>query len=593
MKQFFVTLFGSIIGVMIGSVLTLFILVFGLIGLVGAMGASAAEETGLPSGQIVLEVDLREARLDQPSRSPFAFAETTSTVDMVRLLNRASTDTRVAGLFIRANEYGMAPAQAEEINRAIAAFRASGRSVVVHSQGFSGTSVANYLAISSADEIWLQDTAGFSASGLAGEVPFYGGALERFEVDAEFIQFLEYKNSPNTYTQTGFTAEHREATLSYFNSIYDVAIENAATGRNLEAGAFRALIESSPHSAEAAAEAGLVDHLGHVAIARQAAIDRAGGNASFASIDDYRLSGVLAESGPRIALIEGQGGIITGGGVSSPFGGDPVIGADSMAEAISNAAAAPGVRAIILRVDSPGGSSIASDQIWDAIRRAQESGIPVVVTMGGAAASGGYYIAAPADYIIANATTITGSIGVYGGKISLGDTFGLVGVNFEEVSVGGEFASAYSANAPWTDEQRAAVEGQLADIYEDFTQRVADGREIDIETVRQIARGRVWTGEQALENGLVDEIGGFMEAIVAARELAGIEEGQSVNLQRFPRERTPFEAFQEFFGVSAEGAQSLAQLNALMNAPEFQALLEARQATGAGNELRSRNVQPQ
>jgi len=593
MKQFFVTLFGSILGVIIGSFLTLLLLVFGLIGLISAMGASAEEDTGLPAGRFVLEVDLRESRLDQPSRSPFAFVESTSTVDLVRLLDRAERDNRVAGLFIRANEFGMGPAQAEEINRAIAAFRDSGRSVVVHSQGFVGTSITNYLAISSADEIWLQDTASFATSGLAGEVPFYGDALERFEVDADFIQFLEYKNAPNTYTESGFTPEHLESTLSYFGSIYDVALANSASGRNLDIEAFRSLIESSPHSAEAAADAGLVDQLGHVAAARQAAMERAGGNVTFADIDAYRMSGVLAEAGPRIALIEGQGAIVTGPGIASPFGGDPIIGSDSMAEAISNAASAPGVRAILLRVDSPGGSSVASDQIWDAIQRAQDRGIPVVVSMGGAAASGGYYIAAPADYIVSNATTITGSIGVYGGKISLGETFGLVGINFEEVTVGGEFASANSANSPWTEEQRAAVEGQLADIYDDFTQRVADGREIDIETVREIARGRVWTGEQALENGLVDEIGGFMEAVAAARRLAGLEEGQTVNLQRFPRERTPFEAFQELFGVSAEGAQSLAQLNALMNSPEVQALIEARQSTGVGNELRARSVQPQ
>lgn len=592
MKQFFVTLFGSIIGVIIGSILTLFILIFGIAGLISAMGASAAEDTGLPAGRFVLEVDLRESRLDQPTRSPFAFAESTSVVDLVRLLDRAGRDSRVAGLFIRANEFGMTPAQAEEINRAIAAFRATDRPVIVHSQGFVGTSVTNYLAISSADEIWLQDTASFSTSGLAGEVPFYGAALERFEVDAEFIQFLEYKNAPNTYTETGFTPEHLEATLSYFGSIYDVALANAAVGRNLDLEAFRTLIESAPYSAEAAASAGLVDQLGHVAAARQAMIDRAGGNVTLANIEDYRFSGVLAEQGPRIALIEGQGAIVTGPGIVSPFGGDPVIGGDAMAEAITNAASASAIRAIILRIDSPGGSSVASDQIWDAIRRAQDRGIPVVVSMGGAAASGGYYIAAPADYIVSNATTLTGSIGVYGGKISLGETFGLIGVNFEEVAVGGEFATANSASSPWTDEQRAAVEAQLADIYEDFTQRVADGREIGIETVREIARGRVWTGEQALENGLVDEIGGLMEAIAAARRLAGIEEDATVNLQRFPRERTPFEAFQELFGVSAEGAQSLAQLNALMNSPEFRALMEARQSAGTGNELRTRSVQP-
>jgi protease-4 len=589
MKQFFI----AVIGTIVGSILTLFILFFGLVGLIVAMSPSAEEQTGLPGGRLVLEVDLRESRLDQPSRSPFAFAETTSTVDIVRLLDRAERDSRVAGLFIRANEFGMAPAQAEEINRAIADFRASGRPVIVHSQGFVGTSITNYLAISSADEIWLQDTASFSTSGLAGEVPFYGDALERFEIDAEFIQFLEYKNAPNTYTESGFTPEHLESTLSYFGSIYDVSLANAASGRNLDIEAFRSLIEASPHSAEASAEAGLVDQLGHVAAARQAALERTGGNASFTTMAAYRLSGTLNEGGPRIALIEGQGAIVTGPGIASPFGGDPVIGGDSMAEAISNAASAPGIRAILLRIDSPGGSSVASDQIWDAIQRAQDRGIPVVVSMGGAAASGGYYIAAPADHIVANATTITGSIGVYGGKISLGDTFGLIGVNFEEVTVGGEYASANSANSPWTDEQRAAVEGQLADIYDDFTQRVADGREIEIATVREIARGRVWTGEQALENGLIDEIGGFMEAVAAARRLADIEDGQTINLQRFPRERTPFEAFQELFGVSAEGAQSLAQLNALMNSPEVQALIEARQSAGVGNELRTRAVQPQ
>ncbi len=593
MKQFFITLFGSIIGVIIGSILTLFILVFGIIGLISAIGANTAEDTGLPAGRFVLEADLRESRLDQPTRSPFAFAESVSVVDMVRLLDRAGRDRRVAGLFIRANEFGMTPAQAEEINRAIAAFRETGRPVIVHSQGFVGTSITNYLAVSSADEIWLQDTASFATSGLAGEVPFYGEALERFEVDAEFIQFLEYKNAPNTYTRSGFTPEHLEATLSYFGSIYDAALTNASAGRNLGMEAFRALIESSPHSAEAAAEAGLVDHLGHVAAARQAAIDRAGGNVALADLADYRLSGVLDEQGPRIALVEGQGTIVTGPGIASPFGGDPVIGGDTMAEAITNAAAASGVRAIVLRVNSPGGSSVASDQIWDAIRRAQDRGIPVVVSMGATAASDGYYIAAPADHIVANATTLTGSIGVYGGKISLGETFGLIGVNFEEVAVGGEFATANSANSPWTDGQRAAIEDQLADIYDDFTQRVADGREIDIETVRGIARGRVWTGAQALENGLVDEIGGFMEAVAAARRLADIGEDQNVNLQRFPRELTPFEAFQELFGISAEGAHSLVRLNALMNAPEFQALMEARQAAGTGNELHSRSVQPQ
>ncbi|MEE2527015.1 signal peptide peptidase SppA [Hyphobacterium sp. HN65] len=592
MKQFFVTLFGSIIGVIIGSFLTLILVIMGIGAMFSAMSADAEQSAGLPQGRLVLEVDLREPRLDQPSRSPFAFAEPASIVDLVRLLDRAENDPRVAGLFIRANEFGMAPAQAEEINRAIASFRESGRPVIVHSQGFNSTSVTTYLAVASADEIWLQDTASFATAGLAGEVGFFGDALERFEIDADFIQFLEYKNAPNTYTENGFTPEHLEATLSYFNSIYDTAIANAAAGRTIDADNMRTLIEASPYSAEDALESGLVDQLGHVAAARQAAIGRAGGGATIADIEDYRFSGVLDQNGPRIALIEGQGSIVTGDALASPFGGDPMIGGDAMAEAISHAAATPGVEAIIVRVDSPGGSSIASDQVWDAIRRAQGNGLPVVVSMGSAAASGGYYIAAPADHIVANASTITGSIGVFGGKINLGGAFGLLGVNFEQVSVGGEFAGAYSANENWTPEQREAIEAGLSEIYDDFTQRVAEGRDLSAERVSEIARGRVWTGQQALELGLVDEVGGFMDAVAAARRLAGIEENRTVHLQRFPRERTPFEAFQELFGVSAEGAQSLAQLNALMNTPEFQALMEARQANSSGQELRSPAVQP-
>ncbi|WP_420431497.1 signal peptide peptidase SppA [Hyphobacterium sp.] len=592
MKQFFITLFGSIVGVIIGSVLTLILLFVALGALIGALSAEAEDAGGLPSGRLVLEIDLREGRLDQPSRSPFAFTEPASIVDVVRLLDRASRDDRVAGVFIRANEFGMAPAHAEELNRAIAAFRESGRPVIAHSQGFNSTSVTTYLAIASADEIWLQDTASFATAGLAGEIGFFGGALDRFEIEADFIQYLEYKNAPNVYTEEGFTPEHLEATLSYFGSIYDTAIANAASGRSIDAASLQSLIESAPHSAESAREAGLVDELGHVAAARAAVIERAGGDATIAELEDYRHSGALNSYGPRIALVEGQGAIVTGRGVSSPFGGDPMIGGDAMAEAITDAAEASGTRAIVVRVDSPGGSSIASDQIWDAIRRAQDDGIPVVVSMGAAAASGGYYIAAPADHIVANATTITGSIGVYGGKINLDGAFGLVGINFEQVAVGGEFAGAYSPNESWTESQRAAINAELGNIYEDFTQRVAEGRDLSSEQVADIARGRVWTGEQALERDLVDEIGGFMEAVEAARRLAGIEAGQSISIQRFPRERSPFEAFQELFGVSAESAQSLAQLNALMNAPEMQALIEARQAAQSGQELRSPAVQP-
>ena len=592
MKQFWITVFGSVIGVIIGSVLTIVLGIFLIAGLIASAAQSSDPAPVIPSANVVLALDLREARNDQPSRSPFAFADPLSTVDLVRALERAEGDSRVAGVFIRANEYGLPAAQAEEIHRAIAAFRESGKFVLVHAQGFEGTSATNYFAVSGADEIWLQDTATFSASGLYGEVPFFGGALERFEGEAEFIRFEDYKNAPNSYTEDGFTPEHREATLSYFNGIYDTIIAATATDRGQTQAAMRALIEDAPYSAEEAMEAGLVDRLGHLVEARQAALDRAGAR-QLTDIADYAESALMHQSGPVIALIEGQGAIVTGLAPPALFGGEEMIGSDHMAESILMAARDANVRAIVLRIDSPGGSSIASDQVWDAVRRAREAGKPVIVSMGGAAASGGYYIAAPADYIVANATTLTGSIGVYGGKVNLHDTFGLIGINIEPVSVGGEFASAYSGQANWTDEQRAELESLLGDIYADFTERVAEGREIDIDRVLEIARGRVWTGAQAVELGLVDEIGGLREAIAAARALADIEAGTRINLRRFPARPSPFEAFQQMFGATAESAETLARINALMELPEVRAAIEARNAASRGNELRAAPASPQ
>ena len=360
-------------------------------------------------------------------------------------------------------------------------------------------------------------------------------------------------------------------------SIYETAVDKIATDRELGSEAVNALFENAPYSAEAALEAGLVDTLGHVVNAREAALDRAGENSDFVDLAEYALTLGSWSPGPTIALIEGQGAIVTGSGDAGAFGGSEMIGGDAMADAIEAATEDDKVRAIIIRVDSPGGSAIASDQVWNSIIRAREAGKPVIVSMATVAASGGYYIAAPADYVVAHATTITGSIGVLGGKIVLDGTFDMVGLNVETLSVGGEFATAFSSQEAWTETQREAYRTQMEHIYEDFTGRVADGRDLPLERVLEIARGRVWTGAQAQEIGLVDEIGGLRTAIAAAREIAGIAEDERINLKRFPEQLTGLEAFYALFGLSAETAESAARLNALMELPEVQAALQARQ----------------
>tara|TARA_R110000868_G_scaffold58183_5_gene179793 strand:+ start:1309 stop:3093 length:1785 start_codon:yes stop_codon:yes gene_type:complete len=592
MKQFWITFFGSIFGVVVGSVLALILVVFLIAGMLASAVAGSRTETTLPGNGTVLELDLRAERLDSPSRSPFAFTEPLSVVEIVQTLEHAESDRAVQGLFIRANEFGLSPGMAEEIRDAIADFRASGKFVITHAQGFEGTSVTAYYAVAGSDEIWLQDTANFTPAGLASEVLFLGGMFEQFNAEPQFEQFFEFKNAANVYTETGFTDAHREATLSYMNSIFDTSIADIAEDRNIAPDALRNVFETAPHSAEDAAERGLVDHLGHVIDAREAALARAGTGSQILGIEAYQATLNPWSNDPAIALIEGQGAIVTGTANASPLGGGGGIGSDSMSEAILEAANDASIRAILIRVDSPGGSAIASDQVWDAIGRAREAGKPVIISMASVAASGGYYLAAPADYVLAHATTITGSIGVLGGKVALEGTFEMVGLQSESVHVGGEYATAFSGQEAWTETQRAAYRAQMADTYADFTQRVADGRDLPLERVLEIARGRVWTGAQALDLGLIDEIGGFRDSVDAAKQLAGLAPEAGVRLVRFPREQTPLEAFSALFGISAETAETAARMNAVLDLPEVRAAFEARSQMGSG-EIQLRSTAPQ
>jgi protease-4 len=595
MKQFWITFFGSVTGVVIASIITPIVFFIILAMMVDNALRNADTAETLPRAGIVLELDMREARLDQPSRNPFSFGQPTAIVDLVRALEIAESDNRVSGLFIRANEFGVSPGAAEELRGAIESFQDSGKFVVAHAQGFEGTSVTAYYAVAGVGEIWMQDTSGFAAAGLSAEIPFLGGLFEQFNADAEFVQFYEYKNAANTYTESELTEAHREAATSYMTSIYDSAVSSIASDRDIEEDALRAIFENSPYSAEQAEQAGLVDRLGHVIDARESAIRRVGGGGNVLAMADYAEAALNGwRTGPVIALVEGQGAIVTGGETQSVLDDSQMIGGDAMSASILSAANDPQVRAIVIRVDSPGGSAIASDQIWDTIGRAQEAGKPVVVSMASVAASGGYYIAAPADYVLAHETTLTGSIGVLGGKVNLAETFGMVGLNFETIAVGGEYATAYSGTQSFSETQLEAYRSQMEDVYEDFTERVAEGRDLPLERVLEIARGRVWTGAQAMEIGLVDEIGGLRAAVDAAKELAGIAPDARVQLKRFPQERDPFEAFQELFGVSAQSAQAAARVNALMELPEVRAAMEARRAMDTrGVQMRAYPAQPQ
>ena len=579
MRHFFLTVFGTIIGIF-GFFVCLFLLLM-VMGVISGIGSSFK-----PEDKFVLKLDLRESIQDHSTGESLFGNPSANVVDTVRALHAAKTDDNVKGLFIRARSGGMTPASAEELRLAIRDFKSSGKFVVAHAQGFEGTTFTGYMVAAAADEIWQQDTTGFAVSGIRSEVGFYGGVFDKFGAKPQIEQFYEYKSAANAYNETDFTPAHRESTTSLLKSLYDVGVAHIAEDRSLSESDVLAAFNAAPHSAEAALEAGLIDKLGHLQAAEEYAQTKAGGKSiKFKAVKNYEYAKTY--SGPAIAFIGGQGPVVNGSSSdgSSPFSNSISMGGDTIAAAITAASKDKNVKAIVFRVSSPGGSPSASDQIHDAVERAQEAGKPVVISMGQYAASGGYYVAANADKIVAMPMTITGSIGVLGGKIAMEGTFAKIGYNVDDVNLGGEYVSAYSGDKPFSESQRLAYRGQLEDIYEDFTGRVAEGRNIPIERVLEIAKGRVWTGAQGQDIGLVDEQGGFLKAVEIAKELGGIEKDGDVRIKVFPRAKTTSEQIEEIFNQTAQAKADMAIMREIGDLPEVRALIGARARMEPGKEL--------
>ena len=579
MRQFFITMAGTIAGIF-GFFILLF-LIFTFFGLLGAL-SSVGEKTP----DKVLTLDLRTPMIDHSIGESLFGESRKSVVDTVYALNRAKKDKSVKGVFIRAENFGMAPASAEELRLALLDFKTSDKFVIAHAQGFESTSLMSYQAVSAADEIWMQDTTGFAVSGMRSESEFFGGVMEKFDADPEFFQFHEYKNAVNSYTRKDFTEAHREATTSYLTSIYDNAVAQIAEDRSMTVPGLSQVLSAAPHSAETALEAGMVDKLGQLEEAKDYIRKKVGDDKiAFTKISSYGPGTTTGKN--TIAFIGGQGAVLPGkssGG--SLFSQGITMGGDTVSAGFDAAIKDKKVKAIVFRVSSPGGSPAASDQILAAADRARDVGKPVIISMGQYAASGGYYVSANADKIVAMPATITGSIGVLGGKVALEGTFAKIGYNIDGITIGGDYAGAYSADEPFNQNQRAAYRGQLEDIYEDFTTRVAEGRDIPLERVKDIAKGRVWTGAQAKEIGLVDELGGIMKAIEVAKEIAEIDADAKINLKRYPRAKSTSEQLEALLNGSVEMNENLSQLSDIMELPEVQAAIKARGSTKVGNELK-------
>lgn len=580
MKTFFASLGGAVVGSILGLILLFFIGV-GIIQMMvndaikSASGPSAGQADGHP---IVLTMDLRTPLPDQAATTgpEVLFGQPTGFVDVLTKLDAAVKDDQVKGVFIRASEFGLGSAKAEELRSAFLKLKAADKFVIAHTQGSYGGGPSSYRVIAPADEIWIQPGADLMIGGIVFETLFLKGLFDNLSITPEFEAFYEYKNAVNTYEQTDYTEPHRRAMTELAQSIWDVSLVDIAADRGMTVQDAEAALVSSPIDSQQAISFNLATHEGWPEDAYDAALDKAGQDAISLNISAYKPDSAPFRA-PVIAVVGGQGPIVTGDAGGSLFQEGNAFASDSIAWSILEAARDDDVEAIVFRVDSPGGSPEASDQIWRAIERAQsEHQKPVVVSMASLAASGGYYVSMGSDWIIANRSTITGSIGIFGGKFAIEDGLARIGVNAESIKIGGPFTGTFTTTEAFSDEQREMMRAWLKRGYDRFISLVAEGRNMSVEEVDTVARGRVWTGQDAIDKGLVDQLGGLIDAIDKAKELAEIDSDVEVRLVSYPRQAAgfPFMAAE----ASTEELRAIGQLAELINDPEVQAIITELEA---------------
>jgi protease-4 len=552
-----------------------------------------ARGDGLP-GNMVLAMDLRGSMQDSAQGDGFLLGDRPLTVmDVVLGLDQAARDSRVKGVFVRLGSGDLPVAQAEEINAALMRFRQSGKFVIAHAQGFYSGGMGDYLTAASADQIWMQPEGTFGTAGTGAGAIFLRGLFDKFNAVPQIAKRADFKSAADMYMEKDYTAPDRLQTTAFLQSWYDNAINREAAERKLNPAQLKAVFEASPQFAQDVKKAGLIDRLGYDDEARDAALSRAGSGAKTVGFRKYvHDTEESSEFSPNasVALIEASGEIVDGTAHASPFSTQSGIAGDDLSNAIRAATRDKQIKAILLRVDSPGGSVDASDQILDAVKKAEAAGKPVVVSMGTLAASGGYYISTSATRIVAEPSTLTGSIGVLTGKVSFGKTTQMLGVTIDDIGVG-KNALFDSVVTPFTPDQWAALNRQADAIYSDFMAKVAAGRKIPYAQVENIAKGRVWTGAAAKPLGLVDELGGFWTAVADVKRLTGMSADTHMTFKRFPQKRGFFSTVDDAFGGTVAGVRAMEGLASLEQVPLVHATMQAVTAAPHGDvQMRATNL---
>jgi protease IV len=500
---------------------------------------------------LILELDLTDGISESRPADPVSAVLARNRMvlaDVLDALRRARQDRRVVALVARLGGRNLGLAVAQELWQGVRDFAAAGKATVAWAESFGEFSAGNvqYYLATAFETIWLQPSGDLGLTGIAVERVFLRGALDKIGAEFEVAKRHEYKSAAEQVTERGFSGPAREATERVTESVTEQLARAIAQQRNLTPEKVSTLIDAGPFLAVQAQAHGLIDQLGYRDEVYAAVRKQAGPDSILLYLSRYERGKLLAErarkvttapAGPRhekvVALIYAAGPIRRGRSGRSPLGGSS-MGSDTIAAAIRAAARDEQARAILLRVNSPGGSYVASDTIWREVVRARAGGTPVVVSMGDVAASGGYFISMAADVIVAQPGTVTGSIGVITAKPVLGEALGRAGVTSDLVSQGAH-AAIFSTQRPFSPDEWTLVNDWLDHIYTDFTGKVAQGRGMTQAQVHEVARGRVWTGADAAERGLVDELGGLDRAAAIARRRAGLPE--TAQLRVYPRVR--------------------------------------------------------
>lgn len=450
-------------------------------------------------------------------------------------IDQARSDSRIKGLVVRIAGVDAGWAKLEEIHQHLLDFRSSGKPSICY-LGYDGEENEQYYLATGCDQIWLTPSNPLGVRGMMAEATFLRGSLDKLRVVPEFFHIAEYKTATNEFTEKKFTPAHREEITSLLTSLYNQYVSEVSSARKMSPARFAALVEAGPFLPQDALQNKLVDRLAYWDQV-ESYFRRKMGAWNPTGFSEYRQ--ILSNgSGPRIAIIYASGEIVSGASQYSSTGGE-IMGGDSVAEDIRRARTDSDIRAIVLRVDSPGGSSVASEVIRREVQLARRQK-PVVVSMSDLAASGGYWISMSANKIVADPDTITASIGVLSGKLNIAGLYQLLGINTDYVATG-DNATLYSDQQDFTPAQQKIVQKMLDNVYANFTAGVAEGRNLPIATVDRIARGRVWSGEQAKGLGLVDELGDTDRAVALAKQLAHIPANESVEIVRLPKPQSLFD----------------------------------------------------